>query len=232
MLDLEVAGARGRQRERDRDRLGARGRHVRAAADRLRGEADPRRRQVRAREPRRGGSTACSSACPKGVELDQPLYVKVTSNGGSLYWRMVVEAEEGARFTLIEDLSSAGPDTVAYTNAVVEVFVEREREGRVRLAPEPLAGDVALRPSQGVARAGHRARLGDRRLRLEARQGLDRERPRRPGCDLARHRRVLRRRRPAPRLRHLPGAHRAEHGERLRVQGRAPGAGDAPSGAG
>jgi Fe-S cluster assembly protein SufD len=61
---------------------------------------------------------------PKGVEVDKPLYVKVTSNGGSLYWRMVIVAEEGSRFTVIEDLSSVAPDTVAYTNAVVEVFVE------------------------------------------------------------------------------------------------------------
>ncbi|HZT92000.1 MAG TPA: Fe-S cluster assembly protein SufD [Gaiellaceae bacterium] len=61
---------------------------------------------------------------PKGVTLDEPLYVHVTSGGGPLYWRMVVRAEEGARFTLIEDLSSASPDTVAYTNAVVELFVE------------------------------------------------------------------------------------------------------------
>jgi Fe-S cluster assembly protein SufD len=61
---------------------------------------------------------------PKGVELEKPLYVQVTSNGGSLYWRMVVRADEGARFTLIEDLSSAGDDTLAYTNAVVELFVE------------------------------------------------------------------------------------------------------------
>ena len=60
---------------------------------------------------------------PKGAEIASPLYVQVTSNGGSLYWRMVVEAEEGARFTLIEDLSSASPDTLAYTNAVVELFV-------------------------------------------------------------------------------------------------------------
>ena len=40
----------------------------------------------------------------------------------------------------------------------------------------------------------------------------------------ARHagdRRVLRRRRPAPRLRHVPGAHRAELRVRLRLQGRA-----------
>ena len=55
-----------------------------------------------------------------------------------------------------------------------------------------------------------RARLGRRRLRLEEGQDADPERPERPGRDLARHRRVLRRRRPAPRLRHVPGAHRAE----------------------
>jgi Fe-S cluster assembly protein SufD len=61
---------------------------------------------------------------PKGVELEKPLYVQVVSNGGSLYWRMVVRADEGARFTLIEDLSSAADDTLAYTNAVVELFVE------------------------------------------------------------------------------------------------------------
>jgi Fe-S cluster assembly protein SufD len=60
---------------------------------------------------------------PKGVQLEKPLYVQVTSNGGSLYWRMVVIADEGARFSLIEDLSSSAPDTVAYTNAVVELFV-------------------------------------------------------------------------------------------------------------
>jgi Fe-S cluster assembly protein SufD len=60
----------------------------------------------------------------KGVELERPLYVQVTSSGGSLYWRMVVRADEGARFTLIEDLSSVGPDVLAYTNAVVELFVE------------------------------------------------------------------------------------------------------------
>jgi Fe-S cluster assembly protein SufD len=61
---------------------------------------------------------------PKGVELERPLYVQVSSNGGSLFWRMVVVAEEGARFSLIEDYSSAGPDTLAYTNAVVELFLE------------------------------------------------------------------------------------------------------------
>jgi Fe-S cluster assembly protein SufD len=60
---------------------------------------------------------------PKGVELDKPLYVQVMSNGGTLHWRMVVIADEGARFSVIEELSSAAPETVAYTNAVVELVV-------------------------------------------------------------------------------------------------------------
>jgi Fe-S cluster assembly protein SufD len=62
---------------------------------------------------------------PRGVELEKPLYVQVrsTTDGAALHWRMVVEAEEGARFTLIEDLASTAPDTSAYTNAVVELFV-------------------------------------------------------------------------------------------------------------
>src|SRR5205085_6071755 len=60
---------------------------------------------------------------PKGVELDRPLYVQVTSSGGSLFWRMVVIADEGARFSLIEDLSCAAPEAEAHTNAVVELFV-------------------------------------------------------------------------------------------------------------
>ncbi len=60
---------------------------------------------------------------PRGVELEEPLYVQVRSNGGPLYWRMVVVAEEGARFSLIEEYTSEAPDTVAYTNAVVELHV-------------------------------------------------------------------------------------------------------------
>ena len=62
---------------------------------------------------------------PKGVELAKPLYVQVTSSvpGASLFWRMVVVADEGARFSLIEDLSSTSPDLEAYSNSVVELFV-------------------------------------------------------------------------------------------------------------
>jgi Fe-S cluster assembly protein SufD len=63
---------------------------------------------------------------PKGVELDRPLYVQVrsTTDGAALFWRMVVVAERGARFTLIEDLASVSPELSGYSNAVVELFVE------------------------------------------------------------------------------------------------------------
>jgi Fe-S cluster assembly protein SufD len=64
---------------------------------------------------------------PKGVELEQPLYVRVTggSDGGSLFWRLLVVAEEGSRFSLIEELASASPELSAYSNAVAELFVEQ-----------------------------------------------------------------------------------------------------------
>jgi len=62
---------------------------------------------------------------PRGVELDRPLYVRVTNTAelGALFWRLVVVAEEGSRFTLIEEYASGDPDLDAYTNAAVELFV-------------------------------------------------------------------------------------------------------------
>ena len=64
---------------------------------------------------------------PKGVVLEQPLYVRIanSTDGGSLFWRLLVVAEEGSRFTLIEEYSSSSPDLAAYSNAAVELFVER-----------------------------------------------------------------------------------------------------------
>jgi Fe-S cluster assembly protein SufD len=64
---------------------------------------------------------------PKGVELDAPLYVRVTNTveGGTLFWRLLVVAEEGARFSLIEEYVSASPDLVGYSNTVAEVFVDQ-----------------------------------------------------------------------------------------------------------
>jgi len=62
---------------------------------------------------------------PKGLVLEQPLYVKVenTVEGGSLFWRLLVICEEGARATVIEEYASAAPDLSSYSNAAVELFV-------------------------------------------------------------------------------------------------------------
>jgi Fe-S cluster assembly protein SufD len=64
---------------------------------------------------------------PKGVELEQPLYVRIAGSvdDGSLFWRLLVIAEEGSRFSLIEEYASARPDLRAYSNAVAELFVEQ-----------------------------------------------------------------------------------------------------------
>jgi Fe-S cluster assembly protein SufD len=64
---------------------------------------------------------------PSGVVLDEPLYVRIANSldGGALFWRLLVVAEAGARFTLIEEYASARPDVAGYSNAVVELFVEQ-----------------------------------------------------------------------------------------------------------
>ncbi len=63
----------------------------------------------------------------KGVELEDPFYVRIASSveDGAIFWRLLVVAEEGSRFTLIEEYASARPDLPAYTNAVAELFVEQ-----------------------------------------------------------------------------------------------------------
>ncbi|TML15953.1 MAG: Fe-S cluster assembly protein SufD [Actinobacteria bacterium] len=64
---------------------------------------------------------------PAGVQLDKPLYVRVTNSGdeGSLFWRLLVVAEEGARFTLVEEVVSGAPDLRSYTNTAQEFFLEQ-----------------------------------------------------------------------------------------------------------
>ncbi len=64
---------------------------------------------------------------PAGVELAKPLYVRVGNStpGGTLFWRLLVVAGEGSRFTLIEESASAEPELESYSNAVAEVFLER-----------------------------------------------------------------------------------------------------------
>jgi Fe-S cluster assembly protein SufD len=64
---------------------------------------------------------------PKGLELEQPLYVRIANSidEGSLFWRLLVVAGEQSRFTLIEENVSGGSDLAAYSNAAVELFVEQ-----------------------------------------------------------------------------------------------------------
>jgi len=64
---------------------------------------------------------------PKGVQVEQPLYVRIanTVEGGALFFRLLVIAEEGSRATLIEEYTSATPELAGYSNAVVELFVEQ-----------------------------------------------------------------------------------------------------------
>jgi Fe-S cluster assembly protein SufD len=63
----------------------------------------------------------------KGVELEKPLYVRIASTeaDASLFWRLLVVAEEGSRFSLIEEYVSGSPGISAYSNAVTELFVEQ-----------------------------------------------------------------------------------------------------------
>ena len=63
---------------------------------------------------------------PKGVVLERPLHVRVASTvpNGSVFFRMVVVAERESRFSLVEEWVSAADDLEAYTNGVVELFVE------------------------------------------------------------------------------------------------------------
>jgi Fe-S cluster assembly protein SufD len=72
----------------------------------------------------RSGLLVC---VPKGVRLEQPLYVRVTNSlsGGALFWRLLVVAEEGSSFSLIEEYASTEPDLESYVNGAVELFVEQ-----------------------------------------------------------------------------------------------------------
>jgi Fe-S cluster assembly protein SufD len=65
---------------------------------------------------------------PRGVELEHPLAVRIVNSveNGALFFRLLVVAEPGSRFTLIEEYASASPDLPGYTNSVTELFVEQD----------------------------------------------------------------------------------------------------------
>ena len=60
-----------------------------------------------------------------GVVLEKPLYVRIvnTVEGGALFWRLLVDAHETSRFTVIEEYSSSSPELSGYVNSAVELFV-------------------------------------------------------------------------------------------------------------
>src|ERR671924_1193381 len=64
---------------------------------------------------------------PKGIELEQPLAVRVVNSteGGALFFRLLVIAEPESRFTLVEEYASASSELTGYTNTVTELFVEQ-----------------------------------------------------------------------------------------------------------
>ena len=64
---------------------------------------------------------------PKGVHLEQPLYVRIVNSveGGSLFWRLLVVAEPESSFTVIEEYVSTSPELSGYVNAAVEIVVEQ-----------------------------------------------------------------------------------------------------------
>jgi Fe-S cluster assembly protein SufD len=64
---------------------------------------------------------------PKDVRLEQPLYVRVSNTAAksTVFFRLLVIAEEGSSATLIEEYTSGARDLEGYSNAVAELFVEQ-----------------------------------------------------------------------------------------------------------
>jgi Fe-S cluster assembly protein SufD len=62
---------------------------------------------------------------PAGVIVEKPLYLRVANgiDGGSLFWRLLVIAEPGSRFTIVQELTSSEPELEAYVNGITEVVV-------------------------------------------------------------------------------------------------------------
>jgi Fe-S cluster assembly protein SufD len=64
---------------------------------------------------------------PRGVVLEQPLYVRIANGAedGSLFWRLLIVAGPESRATVVEEYASASPSLRGYSNAAVELFVEQ-----------------------------------------------------------------------------------------------------------
>jgi Fe-S cluster assembly protein SufD len=195
MLDIDVAGSPLSPRAASRS-SGARRDHVRAAREHARlgtlVGADDKFTAHNAAEWKHG----LLVRVPKGVELEQPLYVRVASAAeeGALFWRLPRRRGRGLELLVIEEYASGSPDLRAYSNAAVELFVEQGAKLEyVSLRTSPERRGTSPRTTRGRARRG--ARLGRRRLRLEEGEDSASRTTWPARCDLARDRRLLRRRR-------------------------------------
>ena len=111
----------------------------------------------------RCGSTACSSTCRRAScsRSRSTCASRTRLPEGSLFWRLLVVAEEGSQLHADRGVRLGRARTShAYSNAVAELFVEQAREARVRLDPEPLARDVALRHAPRARRARRASSTG------------------------------------------------------------------------
>ena len=125
------------------------GRHVSQPLDGPRAARHARRRGGQVHRPERG-ALAARPARPRAARASwssKPLYVRVVElgDGGALFWRLLVVAEEGSRLTLIEEYASASSSLSGYCERSCRALRRPGGEARVRVDPEPLPGDVAFR---------------------------------------------------------------------------------------
>ena len=113
---------------------------------------------------------------PKGVVLEKPLYVRITNtvDGGSLFWRLLVIAEEGSKFTLIEEYASATRSSPATRTPLSSSSSSRPRSSstsRCRTCPRrPGTSRTTTRASSATpSSTGSPAGLARRRARSGSR---------------------------------------------------------------
>ncbi len=129
MLDLDVAGVA---------QVGAAGIEIERAPDGVRfeqlDESHPQLGELVGANEKFAAHNAASWKhgllvhVPQGVVLEQPLYVRIPNppDDGSQFWRLLIVAEPGSRFSLIEEYAGGSAEAAGYSNAVVEIFVGRE----------------------------------------------------------------------------------------------------------
>jgi Fe-S cluster assembly scaffold protein SufB len=134
---------------------------------------------------------------PAGTRLEQPLRAE-------LNWRALIVLEEGAEAEVWERYASDGD---ALFNGVVELVVGDGANLRY-VCEQELSEESWVFATQRaeVGRPRREPRVGRARFRIGARQGADGDQAGRARLDRQGDRGLRRRRHPAPRLRHHPGA--------------------------